>query len=100
MNFILISYRFLIEKSGLFENLISDLTIFSIIFIVSYIPISTAIGYWHRKTQWKVELAMKQVENPINAKMIRTILDVQTGKASDEEIKEFRKFLVKIEKKE
>jgi len=100
MNFILISYRFLIEKSGLFENLISDLTIFSIIFIVSYIPISTAIGYWHRKTQWKVELAMKQIENPINAKMIRTILDVQTGKASDEEVKEFRKFLVKIENKE
>jgi uncharacterized protein YneF (UPF0154 family) len=58
------------------------------------------IGYWHRKTQWKVELALKQLENPIVGKMIRTILDVQTGKASDKEIKEFREFLIKIENKE
>ena len=99
MNFILISYRFLIEDNTLFKNLISDLTMFSIIFIVTYIPISILIGYWHRKTQWKVELAIKQLENPVNAKMFRTILDVQTGKASDEEIKEFREFLIKIERK-
>jgi len=97
MNFILISYRFLIEGSPLFTNLVSDLTIFSIIFIVTYIPISTLIGHWHRKTQWKVDLAVKWMENPLNAKMFRTILDVQTGKASDEEIKEFRTFLMKIE---
>ena len=99
MNFILISYRFLIERSPLFENLISDLTMFSVIFIVTYIPISILIGYWHRKTQWKVELALKQLENPVNAKMFRTILDVQTGKASDKEIEEFREFLTKIERK-
>ena len=99
MNFILISYRFLIEESPLFSNLVSDLTIFSIIFIITYIPISILIGYWHRKTQWKVELALKMMENPLNAKMFRTILDVQTDQASDEEIKEFRAFLMKIEKK-
>jgi len=98
MNFILISYRFLIEGSPLFANLVSDLTIFSIIFIITYIPISILIGYWHRKTQWKVELALKMMENPLNAKMFRTILDVQTDQASDEEIKEFRAFLMKIEK--
>ena len=100
MNFILISYRFLIEENTLFEKLISDITIFSIIFIVTYIPISIMIGYWHRKTQWKVELALKQLENPVNAKMFRTILDVQTGKASEKEVKEFREFLTKIESKE
>ena len=99
MNFILISYRFLIEGSPLFANLVSDLTIFSIIFIITYIPISILIGYWHRKTQWKVELALKMMENPLNAKMFRTILDVQTGQASDQEIKEFRALLMKIEKK-
>ena len=99
MNFSLISYRFLIEENTLFENLISDLTMFSVIFIVTYIPISILIGYWHRKTQWKVELALKQLENPVNAKMFRTMLDVQTGKASDKEIREFRDFLTKIESK-
>ena len=96
MNFILISYRFLIEESPLFANLVSDLTIFSIIFIITYIPISILIGYWHRKTQWKVELALKMMENPLNAKMFRTILDVQTDQASDEEIKYFIAFLIKI----
>jgi uncharacterized protein YneF (UPF0154 family) len=100
MNFILISYRFLIEDNVLFKDLISDLTMFSIIFIVTYVPISILIGYWHRKTQWKVELAIKQLENPVNAKMFRTILDVQTGKASEKEVKEFREFLTKIESKE
>ena len=100
MNFILISYRFLIEDNILFKNLISDLTMFSIIFIVTYVPISILIGYWHRKTQWKVELAIKQLENPVNAKMFRTILDVQTGKASEKVVKEFREFLTKIESKE
>jgi len=99
MNFILISYRFLIEESPLFSNLVSDLTIFSIIFIITYIPISILIGYWHRKTQWKVELALKMMENPLNAKMFRTILDVQTGQASDQEIKEFRALMMKIESK-
>jgi hypothetical protein len=36
--------------------------------------------------------------DPIYAKMIRTLLDVQTGKASQEEIKEFRKEMGEIEK--
>ena len=99
MNFILISYRFLIEGSPLFENLISDLTIFSIIFIVTYIPISTLIGYWHRKTQLRVETTITLQQNPIMAKMFRTLLDVQTGKATKEEIEEFRNMLIKIERR-
>ena len=99
MNFILISYRFLIEEESAYESLISNLTTFSIIFIITYVPVSILIGYWHRKTQWKIELAIKQLENPMIAKMFRTILDVHIGKASDDEIKEFRKFLVKIEGK-
>ena len=66
MNFILIAYRFLIEKNTLFENLISDLTIFSIIFIVTYIPISIIIGYWHRKTQWKKKPLQKKQINKKN----------------------------------
>jgi hypothetical protein len=32
--------------------------------------------------------------------MIRTLLDVQTGKASEEEIKDFRDTILKIEKQE
>jgi len=42
---------------------------------------------------------MKMHRDPIIAKMIRTLLDVQTGDASQEEIKEFRKEMEKIEKR-
>ncbi len=99
LNFILITHRFLIEENVLFEDLISDLWFFGIIFIITYIPISILIGYWHRKTQWKVELTLKLLQNPMVAKMFRVMLDVQTGKASKEEIEELGNILKEIEKK-
>jgi len=99
INFILISYRLLIEKIPLFQDLIPSLSIFILLFLSFYIPTAIIIGFWHRKTQLKVETTLTMQQNPVFAKMFRTILDVQTGRASDEEIKEFRTFLMKIESK-
>ena len=42
-----------------------------------------------------VDVALRH--NPLFAKMIRVLLDVQTGKASQEEIDDFRKMLKQIE---
>ena len=97
VNFILISYRFLIEQNSLFGNLISDLWVFAVFFIVTYIPVSIIIGHWHKETQWEVEMVIKQLENPFYAKMFRSMMDIQTGKASEKEKEEFREFLKKIE---
>ena len=99
VNFILISYRLLIERVAIFKELIPELWIFGLLFIVCYIPAATLIGFWHRRTQLRVETTIINQQNPILAKMIRTLLDVQTGVASEDEIKEFRKMLEKIEKK-
>jgi uncharacterized protein YneF (UPF0154 family) len=99
INFILIAYRLLIEKIPMFQDLIPNLSIFVLLFLGFYIPTAIIIGFWHRKTQLKVETTLTMQQNPVFAKMIRTILDVQTGKASDKEIKEFREFLTKIESK-
>ena len=99
INFILIAYRLLIEKIPMFQDLIPNLSIFVLLFLGFYIPTAIIIGFWHRKTQLKVETTLTMQQNPVFAKMIRTILDVQTGEASDEEIKEFRDMLEKIEKK-
>ena len=99
INFILISYRLLIEKVGIFKELIPDLWLFAVLFIVVYVPAAIIIGYWHRKTQLRVDSTLIQHQNPVLAKMVRTLLDVQTGNASTEEIKQFREFLEKIEKK-
>jgi len=99
VNYILITYTFFIEKIPFFQELIPHLWIFVLIFLVSYIPASTIIGYWHRRTQLKVETTIKLLENPLWAKMFRTVMDVQTGKASKEEIEKMRQLLTKIEKR-
>ena len=99
INFILIAYRLLIEKIPMFQDLIPNLSIFVLLFLGFYIPTAIIIGFCHRKTQLKVETTLTMQQNPVFAKMIRTILDVQTGKASEKEIKEFREFLTKIENK-
>ena len=100
INFILIAYRLLIEKIPMLQDVIPNLSMFILLFLGFYIPTAIIIGFWHRKTQLKVETTLNMQQNPMFAKMIRTILDVQTGKASDKEIKEFREFLIKIENKE
>jgi hypothetical protein len=99
VNFILISYRLLIERVSIFKDLVPELWIFALLFILIYLPASTLIGFWHRRTQLRVETTLVQQQNPLLAKMIRTLLDVQTGKATKEEIEKFRKMLTKIEKK-
>jgi len=99
INFILISYRLLIERVAAFKEIVPELWIFALTFIVIYIPAATLIGFWHRRTQLRVETTLVLQQNPIQAKMIRTLLDVQTGRATKEEIEEFRKLLLKIEKR-
>ena len=99
INFILISYRLLIERVSAFKEIVPDLWIFAVLFIVIYAPSAILIGFWHRRTQLRVETTLIQQQNPILATMIRTLLDVETGRASKEEIEEFRKMLTKIERK-
>ena len=98
-NFIIISFNFLIEGNSLFDEFLSHMWDFSLIFIAIYVPISIFIGRWHRKTQLSTEMDILIESNPILATMIRTLLDVQTGKATKEEIAEFRNIMLDIENK-
>jgi hypothetical protein len=97
VNFVLIAYRFLIEKDTP-DSELTNLPLFIIIFLTLYIPASILIGYWHRRTQLSVEMTIKKLEDPLFAKMFRVILDVQTGKATKEEIEKIKDALIKIEK--
>ena len=99
INFILISYRLLIEKITMFKEFVPDLWVFAVVFLIVYVPAAILIGFWHRRTQLRVETTMIQQQNPVLATMIRTLLDVQTGVATKEEIAEFRKMLMQIERK-
>lgn len=96
-NFILIFHRLLIERVEFLNEVFSNLWIFVIVFILIYIPLAVVIGAWHRKTQLKVETEIALLQNPLWAKMIRTLIDIQTGKISKEELEDMRKLLKKIE---
>lgn len=96
-NFILIFHRLLIERVEFLNDLFSNLWVFSLFFVLIYIPLAIAVGAWHRKTQLKVESEVVLLQNPLWARVFRTLLDVQTGKVSKEEIEEMRNLLKKIE---
>ena len=98
-NFILIFHRLLIERVDFLDGFFSELWIFVLIFVVIYFPISIAVGAWHRKTQIKVENEQALLNNPFMARNFRMMIDIIEGKASKEEIEQFREFLTKIEKK-
>jgi len=99
MNFVLIAYRLLIERIPFVQELFPQLWIFVLTFVLVYIPLSIFIGNWHRRTQLRVETTINVLENPLLARMFRTMLDIQTGKASKEEIENVRELLLSIEKK-
>ncbi len=98
-NFVLIFHRLLIERVPALEQIFSDLWVFIVVFVLAYIPVAILVGAWHRKKQLRIDQEYQIRENPLFAKMFRTMVDIQTGKAPKEEIENFRKFLIDIEAK-
>ena len=96
-NFILIFHRLLIERVPALEQVFSNLWMFIAVFVLAYIPVAILVGAWHRKKQLRIDQEYQIRENPLFAKMFRMVIDIQTGKASKEEIENFRKFLIDIE---
>ena len=97
VNFVLISYRLLIEKVSFFKELVPELWIFTLLFLALYIPAAIIIGYWHRHTQLSTENIIKRLEDPFLAHICRIVLDSRTGRASEKEITELKTLLSKIE---
>jgi len=63
-NFILIFHRLLIEKVDALNEIFSNLWLFAVLFVIVYIPLSIAVGAWHRRTQLKVESEQNFLQNP------------------------------------
>ncbi len=97
VNFIVILFNFLIEDNPIFEKILPHMWLVSIIFIGLYVPVSIFIGRWHKNTQLSTEYIILHEGNTILATMIRILLDVQTGKATKEEIQDVRKMMMDIE---
>lgn len=98
-NFITIQYKLLLEKVPTIDNITGgNIIVFAVIFVVLYVPLGIIIGYWHRKSQWKVEAEALFKENKIGATMWLFVIDLIDGKVTDQEKKEMRDMLLKITK--
>ncbi len=98
---ILIQYALLIEKFPFIDSLLgANLLGFAIIFIALYVPLAVIIGYWHRKSQWTVEVEALFKENKVGAMMWLFLIDLVEGKVNEKEKKEMREMLLKITKRE
>jgi len=96
---ILIQYALLIEKFPFLDPLLgANIIGFAIIFIALYVPLAIIIGYWHRKSQWTVEVEALFKENKVGAMMWLFVIDLVEGKINEKEKKEMREMLLKIRK--
>ena len=93
----LIFHRLFIERVPALNEIFSSLWVFAVVFILAYIPVAVVIGAWHRKTQLKIDQEQSIRQNRIWVQVFRMIIDIQTGKATDEEIEKIRSFLKSIE---
>ena len=98
-NFVLIFHRLLVERVEFLQGIFSELWVFAAIFVLGYIPLSIAVGAWHRKTQMKVEQEQTMLQNPFLAKNFRMLVDIIEKRASKEEIENFRNLMKSIEDK-
>lgn len=95
-NFITIQYKLLIDQipslAGIFDNIV----IFAMVFILAYVPLSIFLGYWHRKSQWKVEQDALFRENKVGAIMWMYVIDLIEGKVSEQDKKLMKEALLGI----
>ena len=96
---ILIQYNLLIDRLPFLDPFLgANIIGFAIIFIVLYVPLGIIIGYWHRKSQWTVEVEALFKENKVGAMMWLFVIDLVEGKINEKEKKEMREMLLKITK--
>jgi hypothetical protein len=95
-NFITIQYSLMIERIPAFNTLFANVWVFVVAFIAIYMPLAIVIGFWHRKSQWKVEQEAMFNENVVQATMYLFLINLIEGKATDKERTEMKVMLEKI----
>lgn len=96
---ILIQYNLLIDRLPFLDRFVgANIVEFAIIFIALYVPLAIIIGYWHRKSQWTVEVEALFKENTLGATMWLFVIDLVEGKISEKEKVEMREMLLIITK--
>ncbi|HJR83788.1 MAG TPA: hypothetical protein VJ772_00310 [Nitrososphaeraceae archaeon] len=99
-NFITIQYQLLIDRLPYWAGIFNSIWIFAVLFILAYVPVSIVLGYWHRKSQWKVEQDALFRENKVGAIMWMYVIDLIEGKVDEEDRQLMREALLRITKGE
>ena len=107
LNFITIQYQLLVTRlvednpalGSTINSFFPSVWIFAAIFIAVYMPLAIIIGYWHRKTQWKVEQEAMFNENIVQARLWLFMIRLVQDKVSEKERNEMQEMLEKIIKK-
>jgi hypothetical protein len=95
-NFITIQYKLLIDQIPYLAGVFNNIIVFAILFVLMYVPIGIVLGYWHRKTQWKVEQDALFRENKVGAIMWMYVIDLIEGNVSEEDKKLMKEALLGI----
>lgn len=95
-NFITIQYQLLIDRLPYLAGIFDSILTFAILFLLAYVPLSIVLGYWHRKSQWKVEQDALFRENKVGAIMWMYVIDLIEGNVSEDDKKLMRESLLKI----
>jgi hypothetical protein len=95
-NFITIQYSLLIDKLPALNSIFNNIFLFAIVFVAAYVPLGMIIGYWHRKSQWKVEQEALFRENVVGARIWLFTIKLIEGTATEEEKKNMIDFLSTI----
>jgi len=64
INFLLITYRLLIEYVVILHFTFPNLTVYAVVAFVIYIPVAVAVGHLHRSKQLRTDVVMVSEKNP------------------------------------
>jgi hypothetical protein len=95
-NFITIQYSLLLDRIPTVGSAFNNIWTFAILFVITYVPLGMIIGYWHRKSQWKVEQEAMFRENVVSARLWLFLINLIDENATEEEKKNMRSFLSTI----
>jgi magnesium-transporting ATPase (P-type) len=99
LNFITIQYALMLERIPALQSIFSNIVFFAAAVVAIYMPLAIIVGYWHRKTQWKVEQEALFHENVIQARMYLFLIKLVEGRTTEQERKEMQEMLEKIMRK-
>ena len=98
-NFITIQYKLVLQNVPIVDTVTGGSIFgFAIFFVALYVPLGILIGYWHRKSQWRVEAEALFKENRIGATMWLFVIDLIDGKITEKEKQDMREMLLRITK--